>query len=262
MSLSPVQIAPRHSRQSGRSLETQKFNYDCQGKATETTNPWLEIIERNQLSNALLEKHRIVTVKFGNPTALRHDYQQAERLFRATVPNGLMYDCFLTCKRPDGSDIGVTMMPYYPMGSVYQYEWTPETFPLFMNVIKQTLYSMIEMYRLADGYVHPDLHLDNVLMRKTQKSELVYGGRRLPLQGVCAVIIDFEPRSTGTTTLPQAISKVLHLAAAVTFPNHILRNDAYKIASITREYPAIVDSLDDILDSYTLVPIPPMPEWS
>jgi len=288
MSLLPINPSPHYSRKSGRTLETQKFNYDCQRKVTETTNPWLRIIERIHITNsqdsgvlkAILDKHRNVTVKFGQPSSLMIDYQQAEKLFHANIPNCLKYYCFFTCKddtqeianrdfvrepylcKGPGSVVGLTLMPYYPLGSVYQYKWTPEEFPIFLNIIKQTIYSMIEMYRLADSYVHPDLHLDNVLMRKTQKSELVYGERRLPLHGFYAVIIDFEPRNTGTTSLIQAISKILNLATSILIPNYIIRNDTYTITTVDRTYPAIFDSIDRILNTYILTPIPPMPKWS
>lgn len=288
MSLSPIHPSTRYSRKSARTLETHKFNYDCQGKITDTTNPWLKIIERiyttrthdSGVLKGILDKHKKVTVKFGKPSALMVDYQQAEKLFNAAIPNCLKYYCFFICKddakeivnrdfskepylcRGPGSEIGLTLMPYYPLGSVYQYNWTPEEFPLFLNIIKQTLYSMIEMYRFADSYVHPDLHLDNVLMRKTQKSELVYGERRLPLQGLYAVIIDFDPRHIGTMTLLQAIVKVLNLTSSVTFPNHIIRNDTRNIAIANLTYPTIFDSIDTVLETYTLLPIPPMPKWS
>jgi serine/threonine protein kinase len=288
MSLHPINESKRYSRKSGRSLETQKFIYDCQGKISSDTNPWLKIIEKIHVANSLdsgvlkgiLDKHRYVAVKFGNPMQLQEDYDQAARLFNMGIPNCLKYYCFFTCKddikditnrtfadspylcQGPGNNIGLIMMPYYPIGSINQYHWKPDDFSLLQNVLKQVIYAMIEMYRLSNGYVHPDLHLDNIILRKTDKKILVYGQRNLVLQGYYAVIIDFEPRKTGVISLLQAVSKLMNLALSVTFPNHIIQGDARAITMLKfaqLEYPTIFESVDSIIDAFKLQPIPKMP---
>lgn len=266
-------------------MESQKFKYDCQGKIDTnhtSTKPWLQILERvignTNILKGIVDKHRIVAVKFGSPGQLQEDYDIALRLYQLHIPNCLKYYCYFTCQddlseisnrdfsvkpylcKGPGNTIGLTVMPYYELGSVQQYPWKAEEFAVYLNVLHQAMYALVEMYRLG-GYVHPDLHLDNLMMRRTRKTNVVYGERELPLNGLYAVVIDFETRRTGTVQLVQAIAKILHLASAVSFPDGIVRSDVRAITELKASelnYPGIFDTIDRLIGTFELRPISKM----
>ena len=60
------------------------------------------------------------------------------------------------------------------------------------NVLAQVYLALTDAYSTCK-FVHHDLHLDNILLRKTEKRDIVYSseGSKLKLQGVYALVMDF-----------------------------------------------------------------------
>ena len=55
-------------------------------------------------------------------------------------------------------------MKYYNLGSINNYKLTFENFHIFLNIIKQVIYSIILAYE-SKGFIHGDLHCGNILLK-------------------------------------------------------------------------------------------------
>lgn len=70
------------------------------------------------------------------------------------------------------------------------------------SCMKQILLTMVEGYKKC-SFIHGDLHLDNVLMKKTTQKDIYYEttGLRLPVFGYRSVLMDFEFSSIEDSTV-------------------------------------------------------------
>ena len=87
-------------------------------------------------------------------------------------------------------------MPYISEGSLRTFHWTPEKFPILESAILQAIMSSMVAY-MKCGFIHGDFHLDNILLKKTKKREIVYSLDTLesiviPTNGYKIVILDFD----------------------------------------------------------------------
>jgi len=237
-------VLPRQS--SSPRSPSVKFLYTC----GVPTKDWLWIDHVLHKSNAdlgllkgrlLNKRSKHVVVKFGIPTVMRHEYDIGELL--KAIPNFMRYYCnnftcddtathlfqqnYVThphiCKGP-GDNIGFAIMPYYSLGSMNSHSWKIDNLDILKNVLKQVAGGILTAHALF-GFSHNDIHLDNILLRRTSKKHLTYpiidSDLMLPLKGTYAIIMDFE-RSTikpAHDSVPrrayEAVRKVLHLAATM-----------------------------------------------
>lgn len=220
-----------------------------------------------------LDHRKEVAVKFGPPHVLQKEFTLGETL--QDVPNYMRFFCSFTCNESaqniyrqrfathpyvcsgPGGALGLVVMPFYPLGSLNQCAWDRSNLHVLQNVLLQICFATIRAYEVH-GFVHGDLHLDNVLVRKTKRAELWYGSKRLAIQGgLYVVIMDFE-RSTlddpkdRPQTVYHAMHKVLTLACcmegnsdlAMAFDHHKVCAWISQNAPIT---PATYDALEEVV---------------
>lgn len=152
-----------------------------------------------------------VVVKYSAPADSLKDAAISERLAAAAtatatgLPNFIIYHRSFDCTEhdhdvpaavrrhwADGSDIRAIVMPYYPLGNINAYKWTRDLFDVYKNIIKQTCFAVLYAFE-RHGFRHNDLHFDNILIKPTTKTELVYDfGVRLPLLGKYAILMDYD----------------------------------------------------------------------
>ena len=90
----------------------------------------------------------------------------------------------------------VLVMPYVQEGSFESNNWTKENILLLKNLIIHTVLSLATAFEKV-GFVHQDLHLGNVLFKKTKSREMKYELKNgdiinVPTMGYKIVIMDFE----------------------------------------------------------------------
>ncbi len=86
----------------------------------------------------------------------------------------------------------VLIMPYYPHGSIRNFPWIARHSPILKSLLKQIVASIYLAFQQY-GFLHSDLHLDNVLITTT-KDPTIYYNRQIIItsHGYQAVVMDFE----------------------------------------------------------------------
>jgi serine/threonine protein kinase len=191
-----------------------KFRLPCQSIVDKNKHPntdkFLEIRERLSayhpvLKGLLSKQNKQVVIKYGIESNIQKDYDASEKLASYRIPNMIKYYCIFECKERfetigrkkyvcdlDGDTmVKYIVMPYYSEGDLYTYPWNRATLPILKNILTQACFAVLYAFEQC-RFNHNDLHLSNILIRKTKKKELQYGDVTLPLYGYYAIVMDFE----------------------------------------------------------------------
>jgi hypothetical protein len=215
-----------------------------------------------------------------------------------SIPNFMKYYCFFSCPedldtllkkdirtnnthicKESGDALGVLMMPYYSLGSVLNYKWTLQTFPILKSVLCQTVFALLAAFDNI-GFMHNDLHLDNVLLQSSKRRQILYGNIALHLpttNGLCAIIMDFERSYIVPTSEKRQFLKVLYTsirsllnlsqsmaASDIVFQhnpapiNEMISNESLISADT---YTIIKNNIDSMTLQFERSKLPPMPKW-
>ena len=91
-------------------------------------------------------------------------------------------------------------MPYINEGSIRTFKWNKDKYDALKSILLQTIMSIFTAYQLC-GFIHNDLHLDNILVKKTKKETFNYKLKDekdkvinidIKADGYKIVIMDFE----------------------------------------------------------------------
>lgn len=270
---------------------TQKFLLPCQKKvdsfSSKNTKEWLQIrnklVEKAPVLQGILTSNKDVVVKYGTPDLMTNEYTISETLYKNKIPNMMKYYCSFKCiddistvvqkgylcGTDTGTETAYIIMPFYVLGDMNKYVWNRGSFGLLKSVLTQICYSVLYASQTC-GFVHNDLHMFNVLLRKTKKTHLVYGNITLQIECLYAMIMDFE-RSKVDTGLPRdaylTIRGVLNLATNLDNSDLALLCDTAVLTSwmttntpITQETYAEVKKLIDRMSiAYVKSELPPNP---
>lgn len=171
----------------------------------------LHINNERAIVKALLEdgmgrKNQHIVVKIGSSDTLKKEYTIGQTLKH--IPGFIRYICAMTCndnltrysENPHAeicrgsltdSKMNVIVMPYYNLGSIRTYDWVnhPDQFKSTLKQLFISLYLAFVQY----GFLHSDIHLDNVLLSRTQKQSIRYNETyTIPTNGIRIQIMDFE----------------------------------------------------------------------
>jgi len=172
---------------------------------------------KNILNNN--SKHRNIVIKISpiNKT-LEKEYSIGNDLEKAKIPVFIKYMCLFNCfdntyynikediQKPlcsapntDENKKIVLIMPYIVDGSIKNFNWMHK-----LNVLKtillQSIMSLFIAYHKL-GFLHNDIHLDNILIKKTKKEYIEYeytttdtnmNKLKIPTNGYKIVILDFD----------------------------------------------------------------------
>lgn len=189
-----------------------KFSLQCDAMKHDET--WLQIKDflSSRDFNILLgslQNAKTVVVKFGFTEEIEKEYDIAKLAFTHKVPNFIKFFCMFPCNdtvdsikqrnflvntqicngRPD-QQLGMIMMPYYPLGNLEKYRWNRGNFYILKNVLHQTVFALLYAYEQFQ-MVHGDMHVGNVLLRASKKKQVIYGTRSLPVCGLYPLVMDF-----------------------------------------------------------------------
>jgi RIO-like serine/threonine protein kinase len=164
-----------------------KYYVDCFEKYTE-----YEFV-RNQNDISILEaiikfNQQPIVVKIGT---IEKEYHYGKILENSKIPG------YIRIFKTPITDIpeNVLIMPYISEGSLRKFGWNPEYLAMLKSVILQIIMSSFVAYETC-GFIHGDFHLDNILLKKTKKQEILYtwsnGSRSVPTNEYKIVIMDFD----------------------------------------------------------------------
>lgn len=93
----------------------------------------------------------------------------------------------------------ILIAPYITGGSIRNYKWNLENIHILKSLLKQSIMSLTEAY-IKFGFLHNDLHLDNILLKKTKIKEIVYDNATIDTNGYKIIIMDFDSSFIGVDT--------------------------------------------------------------
>jgi hypothetical protein len=97
----------------------------------------------------------------------------------------------------------VLVMPFVRDGSLLRHTWTNNTIELLKSLIIHTIFSIANAF-VQVGFLHHDLHWDNVLFKRTKQATIKYtmiSDKEVPTNGYKIVIMDFEKSETKHTDI-------------------------------------------------------------
>jgi len=209
-------------------VDTDKYFIKC--KDTRDINEWLqdtrvyEYSQERAIITALLNDERFhrsmnVVVKISESATIDKEYDIASKL--KDIPGFILFICKTKCydnldkyKNPknqtkkieiciNNSDKDTSIskdvrmqnllvMPYISGGSFRKYNWETHD-KQFISCILQLILSLAEAF-YTFGFIHSDIHLDNILLRPTKKQSVIYSifNEQVQIDGLQICIMDFD----------------------------------------------------------------------
>ena len=158
----------------------------------------LEAVAKDETINS---KYRHIVVKIGESNSItKTEYENGETLKNL---NGFIK--YILVSEIDENIKDVLVMPYIKEGPIEKYNWTSENVDILKNLMIHTVLSMAVAFKSV-GFIHRDLHLSNVLLKKinkNEKKEIRYEFSKdviisVPIMGYKVVIMDFEKGKLNT----------------------------------------------------------------
>ena len=167
-------------------------------------------IQKSQILKGTMTD-KAVMIKIGDSDDLTNEYT-ASQIVKG-LKGFIKFYCFFTCNddfreffkgkrlticKGLGSSMKVIVMPYFPMGSIASYTWTPEN----INVLHSCLYiaclCYIDAFKMK-RFIHNDFHAANILLKHTKQHTLdFHDGITVSLMGLRPWIGDFEKSVIGS----------------------------------------------------------------
>jgi len=143
---------------------------------------------------SITKNNRHIVVKIGKVNkTIEKEYKIGKKLENEKLTGFINYICLFNCydntydkieeksnlnplcsaKKEEENLKTVLIMPYINEGSIRTFKWNKEKYDALKSVISQTIISVFTAYQLS-GFVHNDLHLDNILIKKTKKETFNY----------------------------------------------------------------------------------------
>lgn len=204
------------NRSGGGTRDSEKYFISC--KDPQNTESWLrdtDVLQLTQtqaviqalISDGVARKQPNVVIKMGSSDTIRKEYDIGEKL--RDIPGFMHFICLMQChdkisryehdrhsavcsNDPNDPLNNVLVMSYIPGGSMREYAWHTKDSNLFRSCLKQLVLSLYIAF-LHQGFVHTDIHLDNVLIKMTRKATIQYSNEhQVETCGLAVCIMDFE----------------------------------------------------------------------
>jgi hypothetical protein len=169
-------------------------------------------ILRAVLDDAKITKtNRNIVIKIGKVNkTIETEYNTGKILENAKIIGYINFTCIFDCydntfdnikkkklkkicsgEKTDDQKKSVLVMPFIQYGSVKNFNWTNDNFDILKSVLQQIIMSSLTAYNKC-GFIHNDLHLDNILLKKTKKDVINYDKKDIKTYGYKIVIMDFD----------------------------------------------------------------------
>lgn len=93
--------------------------------------------------------------------------------------------------KPGGKTSTILIMPYYKDGSMEEFAWKESDVAMCKSCLQQIVLSLYHAFK-HHGFLHNDLHFNNVLLEKTEESTVTYDDITVPTHGYKICIMDFD----------------------------------------------------------------------
>jgi serine/threonine protein kinase len=246
------------------SINSNKFIVSCQDRitpASPTTNEWLTVIgslkktnqrDLSRVLKGILERRNMVAIKISSSQTLHKEYVISSLL--KDIPGFMQPYCFFQCNdeftehpsqrsslcKGPGTSMNILVMPYLEEGSMREFNWLINP-ALLHSCLMQFVCSLMQAYE-SKGIIHSDTHLDNVLLKKTSRSEVEYRLNnnivRIPTNGYLIVIMDFEMSfnevaSNRGRSIDQVYNDLLHGIYDLQFESYVkITNDTLLVNTL------------------------------
>lgn len=255
-----------YSRDYETAGESFKFKLPCNN--LKDTPEWLHVkgyLTRKEFNILIgsLKNYKDIIIKFGPLSEIEKEYNFSKLAYDNGVSNFIKFLCYFTCNdsevsirnrdflkdpticKSDG-DIGCIIMPYYSQGSIDSYRWDRSNFSTLKNVIHQCIFALLYAFEKFN-FIHGDLHLANVLLRRSKKSKVMYEKHIVPVMGLYPIIMDFGKsyRSESVKELYLCIKKFLGLIESIS--NAVIAINCDEIRCVLTKYIDESKEVDDIV---------------
>ncbi len=178
----------------------------------------LESILKNNTSITEVNKNIVVKIGKVNKT-IEKEYMIGKILEKNKLHGFINYICLFSCydntyenieskinqalcseKNEEDNLKTVLIMPYIQEGSIRRFKWNVDKYDALKSILMQTIMSVFIAYQVC-GFLHNDMHLDNILIKKTKKESIEYNyfleddkksNISIKTHGYKIVIMDFE----------------------------------------------------------------------
>lgn len=217
-------LSRRHFNENG----ANKYHIDCSkleknlesievsiNNVIQNTND-ITVLKSVLNDNMITKQHRNIVIKIGkiNKT-IEKEFMIGKQLEKEKIIGFINYICLFFCfdntymnikqnrhqnilppicsvKNVDDQKKSILIMPFIPDGSIRKFNWTNDNFDIMKSVLQQTVMSIFSAYEKC-GFIHGDLHLDNILLKKTKKSVITYEQNiEIKTHGYKIIIMDFD----------------------------------------------------------------------
>lgn len=189
-----------------------KFSLKCD----DDKDKWFNLIDilykadnfSSVILKGLYDNRKDIVLKAGILNSIDKEFEISKEL--KDLPNFIRYYCKFVCFdnikkiiknegligtyylcKSGREQIGILAMNYYKLGSIGSYPWNENNINVLKNVLKHTVYTYLNAY-LKLGFIHGDLHADNVLIKEKTVCEIDYYYKKLPVDAFEIRIMDFE----------------------------------------------------------------------
>lgn len=286
-----------NSNSAQRSNSSYKITIDCQARIKNEdpeTRDWLELTDKFDHQSAdyaifkgLLEKSRRIVAKIAFRTATHTtEFEVAKKLELLNLPTLLKYFCKFVCLdnhqslnyskrylcKKSGDTIHVILMPYVEGGQIDQGKWNRENFNELKQIMKHILYTLLYAAREM-GFIHNDLHVGNILLKKTSRKEIEYGDiGSLKVEGYMPVLMDYDKAyfsKENSWLVYNDLFRIFSLFSTelpLTLDTGVIQKSLSSLLS-KRVEPSIeickglCKDIDSITIRYVKSELPPIPDW-
>ncbi len=161
---------------------------------------------------SIISKQKHIVVKIGKVNkTIEKEYYIGRKLEELNIYGFINYMCLFVCfddtyqkidmnsqlqlslcsaSNNNENKKAILVMPFIQEGSIKNFNWFNQNNPDKFNILKSFM-SLTIAYNMC-GFIHNDLHLDNILLKKTKKTTIKYDTITIETYGYKAIIMDFD----------------------------------------------------------------------
>jgi len=286
------------SKNTIRNNSSIKYSVNCQSKidTSNDTKDLLDIFSQidatssdYKLFKGLLEKKESIVIKIGS-SKLKTEYEFGTMLKKLYIPTFIHFFCLFHCKddfksintntqilcKKYGKDtIHILVMPNIELGTIdnSEYKWNRDNFDVLKNVLKHITASLLYAHK-ETGFIHNDLHLGNIMLKKSRQSKISYGEfSSLDCMGIIPIIMDFDRSIIQENNFSLLYDKLqttmqyiaplndikINMNPVVNYLEQLIKKKSMPTKDICNK---IYDTIDKITIRHLTSEIPQMPNWS
>jgi hypothetical protein len=179
------------------------------------------ILESIITDKTITSKQKHIVVKIGNISkTIEKEFYIGKILENKNISGFIRYMCLFVCydnsyhninenkvhqlcsaKKEEENKKAILVMPFIQEGSIKNFNWfNGDKFDILKSILQQVILSLFISYKSC-GFLHNDLHLDNILLKKTKKQSIDYildekgttnTNISIKTHGYKALIMDFD----------------------------------------------------------------------